>query len=60
MTKKQRIRYDIAEAMSRDAAGAARNTNIIQVNDRYHLSTANGGSLRAKIIFAGPPTKKFW
>ena len=60
MTKKQRIRYDIGETMSRDAAGAARNTNIKQVNDRYHLSTAAAGSLRAKVIFANAPTKKFW
>jgi uncharacterized protein YdbL (DUF1318 family) len=60
MTKKQRIRYDVAEAMSRNAAGAARNTDLKQVADRYHLSTDAAGQLRAKVIFAGPPTKKFW
>ena len=60
MTKKQRIRYDIKEAMSRNAAGAGRNTAIKEVNDRYHLSTAAAGSLRAKVIFTGPPTLKYW
>lgn len=60
MTKKQRIRYDIKEAMSRNAAGANRNTAIKEVNDRYHLSTASAGSLLAKVIFVGPPTLKYW
>ena len=60
MTKKQRIRYDIKEAMSRNVAGANRNTAIKEVNDRYHLSTAAAGSLRAKVIFVGPPTLKWW
>ena len=60
MNKKQRVRYQIKEAMSRNVAGAARNTDIKQVNDKYHLSTAAAGSLRAKVIFAGPPTLKYW
>lgn len=60
MTKKQRIRWNITEAMSRNTAGAARNTDIKQVADKYHLSTAAAGQLRAKVIFVGPPTKKFW
>jgi hypothetical protein len=60
MTKKQRIRYDIKEAMTRNVAGANRNTAIKEVNDRYHLSTAAAGSLRAKVIFVGPPTLKYW
>ena len=60
MTKKQRIRYDIWECMSREAAGAGRNTMIKEVNDKYHLSTAAAGSLRAKLMFVGPPARKFW
>ena len=60
MNKKQRIRRDVQEAMSRNAAGAGRNTALKKINDRYHLSTAAAGSFRAKVIFSGPPTKKFW
>jgi len=60
MNKKQRVRYQIKEAMSRNGAGAPRNTDILQVADKYHLSTAAAGGLRAKLIFAGPPTLKFW
>ena len=60
MNKKQRIRYDIKECMTRNVAGAGRNTAIKKVNDRYHLSTASAGSLRAKVILVGPPTLKFW
>lgn len=60
MTRKQRIRYDIREAMTRNVAGAARNTAIKEVADRYYLSTAAAGSLRAKVIFVGPPALKFW
>jgi hypothetical protein len=60
VNKKQRIRYDIWECMSREAAGAGRNALILKVNNKYALSTASGGSLRAKLIFSGPPTKKFW
>jgi len=60
MNKKQRIRYDIKEAMARNVAGAGRNTAIKEVNDRYHLSTASGGSLRARVMFTGPPPLKWW
>lgn len=60
MTKRQRINYEIREAMARNAAGAGRNTAIKEVNDRYHLSTDSAGSLRAKVMFIGPPTRKYW
>lgn len=60
MTKKARIRRDVQEAMARNAAGAGRNTALKKIADRYALSTASAGSLRAKVIFVGPPTRKFW
>ena len=60
MTKRQRIRAGVAEAMSRNVAGAGRNTALSKVADKYMLSTAAAGSLRASVIFVGPPTKKFW
>lgn len=60
MTKRQRINHEIREAMARNVAGANRNTAIKEVNDRYHLSTAAAGSLRAKVLFVGPPTRKYW
>lgn len=60
MTKTQRIRRDVQEAMARNAAGAARNTDLKQIADRYHLSTAAKGQLRARCILVGPPTRKFW
>ena len=60
MTKKQRINYFIREALARNGAGAARNTDIIQWADKFHLSTAAAGQLRAEVIFVGPPTRRFW
>lgn len=60
MNKKQRVRWEVGTGMRLYAAGANRNTYIKKVNDRFHLSTAAAGSLRAKVIFAGPPTLKFW
>jgi hypothetical protein len=60
MTKTARIREGVREAMSRNAPGAGRNTALIKHNDKYGLSTAAGGSFRAKVMFHGPPPKKFW
>jgi hypothetical protein len=60
MTKRQHVRWQVQEAMSRNAAGAGRNTALKKVADRFHLSTAAAGQLRAEVIFAQAPTKKFW
>ena len=60
MKKRNRIAYLVGEAMRLNAAGAARNTDLKQIADRYMLSTATSGSLRARCIFVGPPTRKFW
>jgi len=60
VNKKQRTRWDVWECMSRNVAGAGRNTALVKVAKKYDLSTAAAGSLRARVIFAGPPTLKFW
>jgi hypothetical protein len=60
VTKKARIRWAVWECMSRNAAGAGRNTALVKVAKKYDLSTATSGSLRAKVVMHGPPTKKFW
>lgn len=60
MTKRVRLARDVQEAMARNAAGAGRNTALKKIADRYHLSTASGGQMQAKLVHVGPPTRHYW
>lgn len=47
MQKKQRIKYEIAYATRKNAAGAGRNTAMAKVENRYNISSDGVGGTRA-------------
>ena len=58
MKKKQRIRYEIAEASRRNAAGAVRTLELARIFHRYWVNLTCLGGLRSMGIFY--PSGDYW